>query len=86
MYESIQNRVIKVANYMLESKLTIREIAKIFQMSKSTIHKDISERLKFIDYSLYEQVNQIIKEHIETRHIKGGESTKIKYLKLKERR
>ncbi len=86
MYESIKNRVIEVAQYMLKSKLTIREIAKKFNISKSTIHKDISERLKYIDYSLYEEVSEIIKEHKETRHIKGGESTKIKYLKLKEGR
>lgn len=86
MYESIKNRVIEVANYMLKSKLTIREIAKEFNISKSTIHKDLSQRLKYIDYSLYEKVSKIIEQHKETRHIKGGQSTKIKYLKLKEGR
>lgn len=86
MYESIKQRVIEVSNYMLKSKKTIREIANQFGISKSTIHKDISERLKQIDYSLYEQVNKIIEEHKETRHIRGGESTKIKYLKIKEGR
>lgn len=86
MYESIKNRVIEVANYMQKSKKTIREIAKEFHISKSTIHKDLSHRLKFIDSSLYEEVNKIINEHKEIRHIRGGESTRIKYLKQKEGR
>lgn len=86
MYESIKKRVIEVSNYMLESKKTIREIAAMFEISKSTIHKDVSQRLKEIDYSLYEKVNKIIEEHKEIRHIRGGESTKIKYLKIKEGR
>lgn len=86
MYESIKQRVIEVSNYMLESKKTIREIAKHYGISKSTIHKDISERLKQINYSLYEKVNEIVKEHKDIRHIRGGQSTKIKYLKIKEGR
>ena len=86
MYESISSRVIAVANYMLESKLTIREIAKKFGISKSTIHKDLSERLMHIDVLLYKEVNKILTEHKEVRHIRGGQSTKIKYLSLKEGR
>lgn len=86
MYESIDNRVIDVANYMLESKSTMREIAQVFNISKSTIHKDLSQRLKNVDYTLYQDVEKIIEEHKETRHIRGGKSTKLKYLRLKEGR
>lgn len=86
MYESIRKRVIELANYMLESKLTIREIAKKFGISKSTVHKDLSERLMYIDTSLYKEINKILTEHKEIRHIRGGQSTKIKYLSLKEGR
>lgn len=86
MYESIKDRVISVGNYMLNSKKTIREIADIYGVSKSTIHKDLSERLKNIDNELYSEVSIIIENHIKTRHIKGGKSTKEKYLRLKERR
>lgn len=86
MYESIKDRVIEVANYMLKSKQTIREIAKKFHMSKSTIHKDISYRLRFIDYSLYEEVSKVVKEHKDIRHIRGGESTRIKYLQKRKGR
>ena len=86
MYESIRERVISVGNYMLKSRLTIREIASIYGVSKSTIHKDLSERLKYIDNILYKEVSLIIDDHIKTRHIRGGKSTKEKYLRLKERR
>ena len=50
-------------------------------VSKSTVHKDLNERLSHINMQLYESILKILKEHIETRHIKGGESTRIKYLK-----
>lgn len=67
------------ANYMLDTKKTIREIAKVFNVSKSTVHKDLHERLIDIDYSLFEKIDSILKYHIDIRHIRGGESTKKKY-------
>lgn len=66
---------------MVESKKTIREIAKIFGVSKSTVHKDLQDRLISVDDTLYKKVNAILKDHINTRHIKGGQSTRKKYLK-----
>ena len=67
---------------MIKTNDTIREIAKKYGVSKSTAHKDLKERLKLIDLDLYKNVQKIIKNHIDIRHIKGGESTKKKYLKI----
>ncbi len=85
MYESIRNRIIEEAMCMLESKKTIREIAKESSISKSTIHKDLSQRLQEVDENLYEEVKEIIEDHKKVRHIRGGESTKIKYLNMKRK-
>lgn len=81
MDKYIMDRVINEALYILEYKSTVRDIANIYNVSKSTVHKDLQERLKQINVGLHRQVDTIFKEHIETRHIKGGESTKKKYLK-----
>lgn len=82
MNSKINKRVIEEASNMIETNNTIRDIAKIFKVSKSTVHKDLNERLYKIDINLYSNVVKVLKEHTETRHIKGGESTRIKYLKL----
>ena len=84
MKNNISERVIHEANYIIETKKTIREIANISNISKSTVHKDLHERLKNIDKNMYIRVKEILKEHIEIRHIRGGESTRQKYLKRKE--
>ncbi len=78
----IEKRVIGEANYIIETKETIREISKKFKVSKSTVHKDLHERLKKIDKTLSKKVDEILKYHINIRHIRGGESTKRKYLKM----
>ena len=79
----IKDRVILIANYIIKTKSTIRNTAKEFNISKSTVHKDIKEKLIKIDYNKYLEVVDIFKNHIETRHILGGESTKRKYEHLK---
>ncbi len=79
MNSLIVKRVIDEANYILDTKETIREIAKVFNVSKSTVHKDLHERLIDINYGLYEEVDSILKYHIDVRHIRGGQSTKKKY-------
>ncbi|MBQ2408167.1 MAG: sporulation transcriptional regulator SpoIIID [Bacilli bacterium] len=75
----IKKRVIKESNYIIKTNKTIRETAKKFNVSKSTVHNDIHKILKKIDYEKFIIVNNIMKNHIETRHIKGGEATKLKY-------
>lgn len=82
MNSSIVKRVINEANYMLETKKTVREIASVFNVSKSTVHKDLHERLYDIDKNLFYEVDEILKYHINIRHIRGGQSTKKKYEKL----
>ena len=80
MEKRIIDRVINVSNYMIDTGNTVREMAKVFNISKSTVHKDLSERLLEIDANLYEEVSKILKYHSSVRHIRGGESTKRKFL------
>lgn len=82
MNRYIKERVLDEAIYILKTGDTIREIAKIFKTSKSTVHKDLHERLKEIDVKLFQQVDRILKYHLDIRHIRGGQSTKNKYLNL----
>ena len=82
MNSLIIKRVMDEANYMLNTKQTIRQVAKVFNVSKSTVHKDLHERLLDIDFNLFEQIDSILKYHLDVRHIRGGESTKKKYKNL----
>ena len=81
MEEEISKRVVSEAKYMLKTKDTIRSIANKYNVSKSTVHKDLSERLKNIDQNLADSISEIMQEHIDFRHIRGGETTKLKYKK-----
>lgn len=82
MNSNIIKRVMEEANYIIETEKTVREIANIFGVSKSTVHKDLHERLLDIDQNKYLKVDNILKYHTDIRHIRGGESTKRKYLRL----
>ena len=84
MSSYIIKRVIEIANHIIDSKETIRETAKKFNISKSTVHKDLQERLSKVDINKYYEVKKILDEHIETRHIKGGESTRQLFLRKKQ--
>lgn len=81
---SIEERACKLAHYIIDSKDTVRGAAKKFGISKSTVHKDVSERLKKINPSLATQVRIILDENKAERHIRGGMATKLKYSHLKE--
>jgi len=83
MNSAISKRVKEEALYIVDTEKTIREIAVIFNVSKSTVHKDLHERLSIIDKKLFEDVKKILEYHIDVRHIRGGESTKNKYLNKK---
>lgn len=78
----ISERVLKETEFILKTGHTIREIALQFSVSKSTVHKDLHERLCKIDKEKYEKVKEILKYHTDIRHIRGGESTKQKYLEM----
>ena len=80
---SIEERAIELAQYIIDSKDTVRGTAKKFGISKSTVHKDVSERLKKINPSLAKEVRAILDENKAERHIRGGMATKLKYSHLK---
>lgn len=80
---SIDERAIELAHYIIDSKDTVRGAAKKFGVSKSTVHKDVSERLKKINPSLAREVRRILDENKAERHIRGGMATKLKYSHLK---
>ena len=80
---SIEERAINLAHYIIDSKDTVRGAAKKFGISKSTVHKDVSERLKKINPSLAREVRVILDENKAERHIRGGMATKLKYSHLK---
>ena len=65
---------------MINTKKTVRDIAKVFNISKSTVHKDLTDRLKEIDKELATKIRQILHYHTQIRHIRGGEATKLKFL------
>jgi putative DeoR family transcriptional regulator, stage III sporulation protein D len=81
----IRERVVEVAHYIYETKATVRQTAKIYGVSKSTIHKDVTERLLRIDTELADRVKQILEFNKAERHIRGGEATKRKYESLKNK-
>ena len=84
MNSNIINRVINVANHIIATKDTIRETAKKFNISKSTVHKDLQQRLKKIDNNKHLLIKKILNDHLETRHLKGGESTRQLFLRKRQ--
>ena len=81
---SIEERATLLAHYIIETKETVRSTAKKFGVSKSTVHKDVSDRLLKINPSLAKEVREILDENKAERHLRGGMATKLKYLKEKE--
>ncbi|HHU61546.1 MAG: sporulation transcriptional regulator SpoIIID [Bacillota bacterium] len=79
MRDYIRKRVVDVSLYIVKTKATVRKAAGIFGVSKSTIHKDVTERLPRINKELAEQVKQVLELNKAQRHIRGGEATKRKY-------
>ncbi len=75
----IDDRATKLGEYIVENKATVRCAAKQFGVSKSTVHKDVSQRLKYIDRGLYRDVKNVLAVNKAQRHIRGGLATKKKY-------
>ena len=80
MNTQIMKRVIEESDYIIKTNKTVREIANIFKVSKSTVHKDLSDRLLEINKDKYKKVTKILQYHTDIRHIRGGEATKLKFL------
>ena len=85
MREDLTERVLKEACYIAETGATVREAAKVFDFSKSTVHKDVTERLFFLDKTLFERVKKVLQKNLDERHIRGGLATREKYLKAKRK-
>ncbi|OGO79809.1 MAG: sporulation transcriptional regulator SpoIIID [Clostridiales bacterium GWC2_40_7] len=75
----IEERAVELANYIIERKTTVRAAAKKYGISKSTVHKDVTERLNRVKPELADNVKKILDENKAERHIRGGEATKAKY-------
>ena len=80
---SIEERAVTLARYIIDSKDTVRGTAKKFGVSKSTVHKDLSQRLEKINLGLFIDVRKVLDENKAERHIRGGLATKKKYEKMK---
>ena len=80
MRENVEDRSILLGRYLVEHQATVRSTAKQFGISKSTVHKDITERLCKVNHSLYLEVKQVLDVNKNERHIRGGLATREKYL------
>lgn len=84
MREDIEKRALEIGNYIVEKGATVRQTASVFRVSKSTVHKDVTERLPAIDHALADEVRRVLNVNKAERHIRGGMATKEKYLHEKE--
>lgn len=80
MKDYIEERAVEIANYIIEYNATVRQTAKQFGISKSTVHKDVTERLQQINPGLAHQARKILDMNKSERHIRGGMATREKYL------
>ncbi len=83
MYSNIDERIIEEAVFMIENSATIRATAQKFGLSKSTVHKDLSVKLYYIDAKLYLKVRKLLEFNLSERHVRGGKATQKKYLSIK---
>ena len=83
MWEYIEERAKKCAEYIVATGCTVRACSAYFGISKSTVHKDVSERLRYVDETLYEKVKKVLALNLSERHIRGGIATREKYVEQK---
>ena len=84
MQEYLISRIVQEAEFIIRTGATVRKTAKIYCLGKSTVHKDVTDRLKHISPYLYHEVGLVLEQNKQERHMRGGEATKQKYLRLKE--
>jgi len=82
MQEYIQKRVLDICAYILETRATVRQAAHVFDVSKSTVHKDMTERLPSLNKEMAYEVKKVLDFNKSERHLRGGEATKRKYREL----
>jgi len=78
-----KERCVIIATYLIENKATVRAVAAHFGISKSTVHKDVTQTLKRVNKTLYYQAKQILAINKQERHLRGGEATRQKYINIK---
>lgn len=86
MKDYIEERAIAFAEYIIKTKSTVRETARVFNTSKSTVHKDVAERIWEINKDLARRVEKVLSENKADRHIRGGIATKHKYEEIKKQK
>ena len=79
-----KERCIVIAEYVIETNATVRAAAKYFGISKSTIHKDLTGKLKYASPNLFSEVKDVLNQNKSERHVRGGEATRKKYMKKRE--
>lgn len=84
LIDSVEVRAVELGEYIVKNRATVRMTAEIFSVSKSTVHIDVTKRLKNIDSSLYMKVKEILEDNKAQRHIRGGMATREKYKNMKE--
>lgn len=80
---SSRARCVLLGEYLAQHRTTVRRAAAVFGVSKSTVHKDVTETLRFVDQPLWAQVQDVLRQNKAERHLRGGEATRIKYSKGK---
>lgn len=80
MKDYILRRVLDIANYVIETEDTVRDVAEVYRVSKSTVHKDLTERLPRVSKELSGRVKAVLDKNKAERHLRGGEATRQKYL------
>ncbi|MBQ9747716.1 MAG: sporulation transcriptional regulator SpoIIID [Clostridia bacterium] len=84
MKEIVEERAVRLGEYIVENKDTVRRAAARFGISKSTVHKDVTDRLREIDPGLCREVGLVLEQNKQERHMRGGEATKQKYIRLRK--
>ena len=85
MWDYIEERAVKCAEYIVATGCTVRACSAHFSISKSTVHKDVSERLKYINPNLYEEARKVLNFNLSERHIRGGQATREKYIAMEKK-
>ena len=83
LFDGVHDRCETLGQYLVDNSSTVRDTARYFGISKSTVHKDIRERLKKINGNLYEEATKVLDKNRSERHIRGGIATKNKYMRLR---
>ncbi|MBR3894984.1 MAG: sporulation transcriptional regulator SpoIIID [Clostridia bacterium] len=77
-----RERCVMLGEYLVENQATVRSAARVFGISKSTVHKDVTQILKNVNRSLYDDVQKLLNKNKQERHLRGGEATRLKYSEL----